>query len=313
MVGSRARRLLVWVAAMDVVAFNLHDAEAAQEAMRAEAGAVHQRRPIAEFAGLEEAAAEGDAVLATAVAGLDLTDEPAIAALLRAEVDDLLAGADRAPVPEFVGEWATDDEMLAANEAIVSEWRREYVEGADGDLFQQEFDAAAGQERQAEMTAAFAGAPPLFQAMLAKVKTDEEFSQIRDGVREALFSNWPLLCQIHALIFDASQPQYPRFRGTSEATTSTDHSCVRVECGKCPAMITQRNVDDHRATCKGSTTVDVFMYFLACLLGIMRTMPRCVRSFVRSFRVARVCICARACVRACVLGIGGLAHHIMSR
>jgi hypothetical protein len=297
MVGSRARLLLVWVAAMDVVAFNLHDAEAAQEAMRAEAGAVHQRRPIAEFAGLEEAAAEGDAVLATAVAGLDLTDEPAIAALLRAEVDDLLAGADRAPVPEFIGEWATDDEMLAANEAIVSGWRGEYVEGADGDLFQQEFDAAAGQERQAEMTAAFAGAPPLFQAMLAKVKTDEEFSQIRDGVREALFSNWPLLCQIHALIFDASQPKYPRQR--PKTTTSTDPRSVRVECGKCPAMISERKVDEHRARCNGPTTIDVFMYFLACLLGIMRTMPRCVRSFVRFVWRASASALVHACVRAC--------------
>jgi len=106
------------------------------------------------------------------------------------------------------------------------------------------------------------------------VMTDEEFSQIRDWVCEALFSNWPLLCQIHARIFDASQPKNPRLRNTSEETTSTNPCYVRVACGKCDAKITQKRVEQHRAKCRGPTTIDVFMYFLACLLGIERTVPR---------------------------------------
>ena len=238
-----------------------------------------------------------DAQLEAAAAGLDLADQAALAA-------DLLAddAAGRAPVPEFVGEWATDKEMLAANEALASEWMGDFLEGAEGDLYQQESDAAAEQDRQAEMKAVFAKAPPLFQAMLAKVMTDEEFSQIRDFVCEALFANWPHLLEIHARIFDVSQPKYPRFRGTSEATTSTHHSCVRVECGKCPQMVARGNVEYHRAKCNGPTTIDVFMYFLACLLGIERTMPTCVRACVRAFVSCGARLRLRSCMRACVLG-----------
>jgi len=154
----------------------------------------------------------------------------------------------------------------------------EFLEGAEGDLFEQESDAAAGQDRQAEMQAVFAKAPPLFQAMLAKVMTDDEFSQIRDWVCEALFANWPHLLEIHARIFDVSQPKYLKFRGTTEESTSTHPGCVREACGKCPAMISKRNVGPHRAKCKGPSTIDVFMYFLACLLGIERTVPRRVGS-----------------------------------
>jgi hypothetical protein len=212
-----------------------------------------------------------DAQLVAAVAGLDLADQAAVDADF---LDDDAAG--RAPVPELVAAWRDEAEMLAENEALASEWIRDFLEGAENDLYQQESDAAAEQERLAEMKAAFEGAPPLFQAMLAKVMTDEEFSQIRDWVCKALFANWPLLCQIHEEIFDASQPKYRRLRNISDATTSTHHSCVKVACGKCPAMISKAKVDQHRANCKGPTTIDVFMYFLACLLGIERAIPAVV-------------------------------------
>ena len=190
MVGPRARRLLVFVAAMNVVALNLNEAEA-QEALRAEDAAVHQRRPIAEFAGLEEAAVEGDAVLATAVAGLDLTDEPAIAAL-RAEVEDLLAGAGRAPVPELAAAWRDEAEMLAENADMLWRWIQEEVDTAEDDDYQQEQDAAAEQERQAEMTAAFAKTPTFFQSMLHVVMTHEIFRHIRGFVQDALFTRGQL-------------------------------------------------------------------------------------------------------------------------
>jgi hypothetical protein len=247
-----------------------------------------------------------DAQLEAAAAGLDLADQEALAA-------DLLADdtAGRAPVPEFA-EWATDEEMLAANAALASEWMEDFLEGAEGDLYQQESDAAAEQDRQAEMQAVFAKAPPLFQAMLAKVMTDDEFSQIRDWVCEALFANWPHLLEIHARIFDVSQPQYRRFRGTTEETTSTDPRLVREECGKCDAMISRKHVEQHRAKCKGPTTIDVFMYFLACLLGIARNIPRCVRAFVHSFVSSGARLHLRSCVRACVLGKGE-AQQIISR
>jgi hypothetical protein len=144
--------------------------------------------------------------------------------------------------------------------------------------------------------------------------TDEEFSRIRDFVCEALFANWPLLCQIHEQIFDASQPKYPRFRGTTEETTSTDPRLVRVACGKCNAMISRGRVKQHRDKCRGPTTIDVFMYFLACLLGIERTMPMptCVRAFVRFVWRASASALVHACVRACVLGTW-MTSEILSR
>ena len=249
-----------------------------------------------------------DAQLEEAAAGLDLADQAALAA-------DLLAddAAGRAPVPAFGAAWATDEDMLAENEALASEWMEDFLEGAEGDLYQQESCAAAEQDRQAEMKAVFAKAPPLFQAMLAKVMTDDEFSQIRDWVCEALFANWPHLLEIHARIFDVSQPQYPRFRGTTEETTSTDPRLARVACGKCNAMISQKRVKQHRAKCKGPTTIDVFMYFLACLLGIERTMlKRCVRSLVRFVWRASASALVHACVRACVLGTW-VTSEILSR
>jgi hypothetical protein len=236
-----------------------------------------------------------DAQLEAAAAGLDLADQAALEAELLA--DD---AAGRAPVPAFGAAWATDEDMLAENEALASEWMEDFLEGAEGDLYQQESCAAAEQDRQAEMKAVFAKAPPLFQAMLAKVMTDDEFSQIRDWVCEALFANWPHLLEIHARIFDVSQPKYRRLRNTSEETTSTHRSCVKEECGKCPNMISKRCVADHRAKCKGPSTIDVFMYFLACLLGIERTVPRCVRACVRSFVRFEWRASASALVHACV-------------
>jgi hypothetical protein len=282
---------------MNLHALSLNDAADAQAALRARDAVL--RPPVAEFVGGRDAVAADDALPAAADADLGLTDDAAIAALRARDG----AAAGRAPVPEFIAEWPTDEEMLAANEALESEWMGEFLEGAEGDLYEQESDAAAGQERQAEMQAVFAKAPPLFQAMLAKVMTDDEFSQIRDWVCEALFANWPLLLEIHARIFDVSQPKYRRLRNTSEETTSTHRSCVKEECGKCPNMISKRCVADHRAKCKGPSTIDVFMYFLACLLGIERTVPRCVRACVRSFVRfewrASASALVHACVRAC--------------
>jgi hypothetical protein len=237
-----------------------------------------------------------------------LADQAALEAELLA--DD---AAGRAPVPAFGAAWATDEDMLAENEALASEWMEDFLEGAEGDLYQQESCAAAEQDRQAEMKAVFAKAPPLFQAMLAKVMTDDEFSQIRDWVCEALFANWPHLLEIHARIFDVSQPKYPRLRNTSDATTSTHPRCVKEKCGKCPAMITKNNIVAHRENCKGPTTIDVFMYFLACLLGIERTMlKRCVRSLVRFVWRASASALVHACVRACVLGTW-MTSEILSR
>jgi len=233
MVGPRARRWLVLVAAMNLHALSLNDVADAQAALRARDAAL--RPPVAEFVGGRDAVAADDALPAAADADLGVTDEAAIAALRARDG----AAAGRAPVPEFIGEWATDEEMLAENEALASEWMEEFLEGAEGDSYQQESDAAAERERQAEMTAAFAKAPPLFQAMLAKVMTDDEFSHIRDWVCEALFANWPHLLEIHARIFDVSQPKYLKFRGTTEESTSTHPGCVREACGKCPAMISK--------------------------------------------------------------------------
>ena len=307
MVARRARRLLLWVAAMNLHALSLSDDAEAQAALRARDAAL--RPPVAEFVGGRDAVAADDALPAAADADLGVMDDEAAIAALRARDG---AAAGRAPVPEFIGEWATDAEMLDANKALARQWMGEYVEGAEGDSYQQESDAAAEQERQAEMKAAFAKAPPLFQAMLARVMTDDEFIQIRDGICEALFANWPLLCQIHGLIFEASQPKYQRLRNTSDATTSTHPRCVKEKCGKCPAMITKNNIVAHRENCKGPTTIDVFMYFLACLLGIARNIPRCVRAFVHSFVSSGARLHLRSCVRACVLG-KGLAEQIMSR
>jgi hypothetical protein len=304
MVGPRARRLLVWLAAMNVVALNLHDAEAAeaaQEALRAEARAVHQRRPVAEFAGLEEVVVEGDAVLATEVAGLDLTDEPAIAAL-RAEVEDLLAGAGRAPVPELAAAWRDEAEMLAENADMLRRWIEEEVETAEGDDYQQEQDAAAERERQDEMKAAFAKTPPFFQSMLHVVMTHEIFRQIRGFVQDALFTNLDLLNRIHIATGKASEPTPSRYcRGLATATGE-----AKAKCRKCLLYYVDRRhtpgvFRNHVENCKGLTVIDVYMYFLALLLGIERCGPRCVRSFARF--VWRASACVHACVRACVLGL----------
>jgi hypothetical protein len=308
MVGRRARRLLLFVAAMNLHALNLNDVADAQAALRSRDAVL--RPPVAEFVGGRDAVAADDALPAAADADLGVMDDEAAIAALRARDG---AAAGRAPVPEFIAEWATDEEMLAANAALVSEWMEEFLEGAEGDLYEQESDAAAGQDRQAEMKAAFAKAPPLFQAMLARVMTDDEFSQIRDGICEALFANWPLLCQIHAKIFDASQPKYRKSRSSTEESTSNNPKLVREKCGKCPAMISRKRVGEHRAICKGPSTVDVFMYTLACLLGTERTMPkRCVRSLVRFVWRASASALVHACVRACVLGTW-VTSEILSR
>jgi hypothetical protein len=147
------------------------------------------------------------------------------------------------------------------------------------------------------MKAAFAKTPPFFQSMLHVVMTHEIFRQIRGFVQDALFTNLDLLNRIHIATGKASEPMARTSEGDTEETTATGEA--KVKCPKCLlyfSRIKPRRFTDHVLNCKGLTVIDVYMYFLALLLGIERCKPKCVRLFVLFVW------CASACVHACVLG-----------
>jgi hypothetical protein len=193
--------------------------------------------------------------------------------------------------------------MHDASAEMVYEWEREFIVEARTDEFRRAADAVEKQRLRDEMDATIRTGPKFFVTMYDALTTDGKFGGIVDRVRLALFSNWGLLGRIHSATGEASEPKYPKSRASSKETAEpTQPRYARVACGTCPAFVQQQNIERHRAQCKGSTVVDIYMYFLAILMGI----PRCVRhSCVCS--IARSCVwfasaLVRSCMCACVLG-----------
>jgi hypothetical protein len=259
---------------------------------------------MAEFCGVGAVAAEGgdDALMATqtAVADLGVSDDEALAFLF--------AEAAAAPAPPdelFQPAFQDEEEMFDASNEMSDEWAREFILQTGSDEFQVDADAAEAQGRRDEMDATIRTGPKFFVTMYNTLTTDGKFGRIVDRVRQALFFNWERLGSIHLATGPASEPKYPNSRASSKETAEpTRASKARVKCDRCPASVQQHNFDAHRRQCKGSTVVDIYMYFLAILMGI----PRCVRlSCVCSSSTARSCVwfasaLLRSCMCACVLG-----------
>jgi hypothetical protein len=295
--GRRQRLLLLWVCSMNLTAPVPTDDEVVA-ALLAESE-VSPRTP-AEFRGVGAVSAE-ELLQATqtAVADLGLSDEAVTADLAAAAAEDP-APAEALCVPAFRDE----EEMLRKSVRMSAEWELQFITEARTDPFQVEADAAKEQEEIAAMEATIRSGPPVFVRMWEALTTNVRFSKIFvDRVRLAIFLRWDLLGRIHSAMGKAAEPKYPFLKDShrTETSTSNEPRNQKVKCDKCPAYVSQRFIDDHRANCKGSTVVDIYMYFLAILLGISRCVRlSCVCSIARSCArlasaLARSCMCVCAC------------------
>ena len=295
--GTRQRLLLLWVASMNATAPVPSDDEALA-ALRAESEG--SPRTPAVFRGEGAVAAELLRATQTAVADLSLSDAAATA--------DFAAAAAEAPAPAdelCVLGFKDEEEMFDASDKMSAEWALQFIMEARTDPYQVEADAAKEQEEIAEMEATIRSGPVVFVRMWEALTTNARFGPIVDRVRQAIFLRWDLLGRIHSATGKASEPKYPHLKAGASTETSTakrtDPRYQKVKCGKCPAFVSQKRIGEHEAKCKGSTVVDIYMYFLAILLGITRCVRlSCVCSIARSCAwlasaLARSCMCVCAC------------------
>jgi hypothetical protein len=97
------------------------------------------------------------------------------------------------------------------------------------------------------------------------VEIDALYVTCVDPVRQAFFSNWHMLLEIHQLLHAISEPVLNKRGGKAGAG---DFECV------CKSRFSsQHSMNKHksRGRCNGApvtTVLDIFMYFLAYLLGI---------------------------------------------
>jgi hypothetical protein len=222
---------------------------------------------------------------------------------------DLAAAAAAAPAPAealCVPAFKDDAEMLHASDKMSAEWALQFITEARTDPYQVEADEAKEQKEIAAMEATIRSGPPVFVRMWEALTTNVRFSKIFvDRVRQAIFLRWDLLGRIHSATGKASEPKYPHLKAGALTQTSAakrpDPRSEKVKCDKCPAFVSRQRMPEHEANCKGSTVVDIYMYFLAILLGIVRCVRlSCVCSIARSCpwlasALARSCMCV--CVR----------------
>jgi hypothetical protein len=125
------------------------------------------------------------------------------------------------------------------------------------------------------MDALFATGPKHWQAMMAVVAT--KYSECLSFIRRAFYAAWPQLVDIHRLtpqvstpVNNPSNPHMPE-RSSDKKSKDTRPSRQRKPCPDCLAEVC--DMSKHKKSCKKTVvtrTLDVYMYFLAILLGTLR-------------------------------------------
>jgi hypothetical protein len=120
------------------------------------------------------------------------------------------------------------------------------------------------------MDALFKTGPKHWQAMMDVVAT--KHSECLSFIRHAYCKAWPQLVEIHSRTPQVSTPvNNPTTNATGRPSTSSN-PLPRKECPDCKKQVA--DLRDHKKYCKKAVftrTIDVFMYFLAILLGISRS------------------------------------------
>ena len=187
---------------------------------------------------------------------------------------------DHPPVPL---EWTEHaEEVLDALEDA-------FLKNACNDRHEKAMDAAERQARLAEIAAIIATGPEHFYAIVQKLRTDPKYRDHMPEIEAIIVRYWGELSKIHDDLADVSRPvtfrgEHGRKPATEPGpglTQCTAHNGVQ-GCGRYFAAI--RN---HRPTCKGppdatkTSVIDIFLYFLAFLLGFWREGERDFGELIR--------------------------------
>jgi hypothetical protein len=174
---------------------------------------------------------------------------------------------DHPPVPL---EWNEIEQQF------LDELEDAFLKNACNDRHEKAMDAAERQARLAEIAAIIATGPDHFYAIVQKLRTDPKYRDLMPEIEAIIVRYWGELSTIHGKLDEVSRPV--TFRGERATATEpgpgltqcTEHKGVQ-GCGRYYAKI--RN---HRNTCKGdpgatkTSVIDIFLYFLAFLLGFWR-------------------------------------------
>jgi hypothetical protein len=183
----------------------------------------------------------------------------------------LRQAGDHPPVPL---EWTEVEQQ------VLDELEDEFLKYSCGDRHEKAMDAAERQARLAEIAAIIATGPEHFYAIVQKLRLDPKYSAHMPEIEAIIVRYWGELSTIHDELDDVSKPVTLRGKGGKQPATEpgpgltqcTDHSGVQ-GCGR---YYTYAAIRMHRPTCKGppdatnTSVIDIFLYFLAFLLGIWR-------------------------------------------
>ena len=190
------------------------------------------------------------------------------AATRRASFADRHAG-DHPPVPLQWSERA---------EEILDEIEDAFLKYACNDRHEKAMDAAERQARLAEIAAIIATGPDHFNAIVQKLRMDPKYRDLMPEIEAIIVRYWGELSKIHDDLADVSRPvtfrgecgKQPATEPGPGLTQCTAHNGVQ-GCGRYYA-----NIRVHRTRCNGppdatnTSVFDIFLYFLAFLLGFWR-------------------------------------------
>jgi hypothetical protein len=160
---------------------------------------------------------------------------------------------------------------------VLDELEDAFLKHACGDRHEKAMDAAERQARLAQIAAIIATGPDHFYAIVQKLRMDPKYRDHMPEIEAIIVRYWGELSTIHVELADVSRPV--AFRGETNKTATepgpgltqcTAHNGVQ-GCGRYYG-----NIRQHRTTCKGppgatkTSVIDIFLYFLAFLLGFWR-------------------------------------------
>ena len=161
---------------------------------------------------------------------------------------------------------------------VLDELEDAFLKHACGDRHEKAMDAAERQARLAEIAAIIATGPDHFNAIVQKLRMDPKYRDLMPEIEAIIVRYWGELSKIHDDLADVSRPVTFRGKGGKQPATEpgpgltqcTAHNGVQ-GCGRYYA-----DLRHHRPTCKGppdatnTSVFDIFLYFLAFLLGFWR-------------------------------------------
>ncbi len=173
-------------------------------------------------------------------------------------------------------EWTEHEQQILDDEEDA------FLKNACNDRHEKAMDAAERQARLAEIAATIATGPDHFYAIVQKLRMDPKYRDLMPEIEAIIVRYWGELSKIHDELADVSRPV--TLRGKPGAKTATEPGPGLTQCtahnGLQGCGSYYSNIRNHRRTCNGppdatnTSVIDIFLYFLAFLLGFWREVER---------------------------------------